>query len=98
MLNEHEGHDHDHEEIDPTELADALQLDSRTQIFLEMRGQNLELLKAATQVAGYGHEHSPLKPDELRKAMRSIWEVYSEFYQWVDPEESDEDEDEEEDV
>ena len=26
--------------------------------------------------------------------MRSIWELYSEFYSWVDPEEIEEDEDE----
>ena len=83
-------HDHGHEEIDAAELADALQLDSRTQIFLELRNQNLELLKVAAQIAGYAREHSPLKPDELRKAMRSIWDVYSEFYEWIDPEESDE--------
>lgn len=93
--NDENGHDHEHDEIDPSELADALQLDSRTQIFLEMRGQNLELLKVATQVAGYGREHPPLKPEELRKAMRSIWDVYSEFYQWIDPEESEDDGEEE---
>lgn len=98
MINEHDDdNEHEHDEIDPGELAEALELDSRTQIFLEMRGQNLELLKIATQVAGYGQEHPPLKPDDLRKALRSIWDVYAEFYQWVDPEESEEDAEEDED-
>lgn len=81
----------DENEMAEDEAMD-IALDLRTQIFLAMRQQNLELLQIATQVAGYGKEHGPLKPEDARKALRSIWEVYSEFYSWVDPEESEEDE------
>ena len=41
---------------------------------------------------------SPLKSADLRNALRSIWEVFAEFYTWVDPEESEEDEDDEDEV
>ena len=64
------------------------------------RRQNLDLLKIATEVAGYSGPHGPLKPGDLKDAMRTIWDVYSEFYAWIDPEESegdDEDEDDEDD-
>ena len=43
-------------------LEEALELDTQSQIFLEMRRQNLELLRIATEVAGYTGEHGPLKP------------------------------------
>lgn len=95
MSDEHaheHGHDHD---ADATEGLE-LELDAQGQIFLEMRGQNLELLKIAAQVAGFAGSHAPLKPHDLKQAMRSIWEVYSEFYSWVDPEESEDEEDDEE--
>ncbi len=90
-------HEHDHEVEEA--LEEALELDTQSQIFLEMRRQNLELLRIATEVAGYTGEHGPLKPGDLRSALRNIWDVFSEFYTWVDPEEDeDEDgEDEEED-
>ena len=57
-----------------------------------------DLLEIAARVAGYNGEHGPLKPPDIRQAMKSIWEIYSEFYMWVDPEEpgDDDDDDEEE--
>lgn len=67
------------------------------QIFLELRQQNMDLLKLAAKIAGYTGEHAPLKHTDLKPAMRSIWEIYSEFHAWVDPEEDegdDEDDDE----
>ena len=88
----------DQEEIDASELLQELGADTRTQIFLSMREQNLQLLEIAARVAGYAGDHGPLKGDDSEKAMRSIWRLYSEFYSWVDPEEveeDDEDEDEE---
>ena len=95
--NTHE-HDHDHSDEHEVEeaLEEALELDTQSQIFLEMRRQNLELLRIATEVAGYTGEHGPLKSGDLRSALRNIWDVFSEFYTWVDPEE-DEDEDDEDD-
>ena len=90
MDNGHE-HDAEHEEIDATELLSELGADARTQIFLSMRQQNLELLEIASRVAGYGSDHGPLKGDESEKAMRTIWKLYSEFYSWIDPEEIEED-------
>lgn len=88
-------HDHDHSHSHDHEveeaLEEALELDTQSQIFLEMRRQNLELLRVATEVAGYAGDHGPLKQNDLRNAMRSIWEVFSEFYTWVDPEEAEDD-------
>jgi hypothetical protein len=78
-----EGHDHEH---DPNELE--LALDTQTQIFLELRRQNVEMLKIAAQVAGFAGNHGPLKGDDLRAAKERIWDLYSEFYEWIDPEES----------
>jgi hypothetical protein len=87
-------HDHDHDqsrehdhEVEEA-LEEALELDTQSQIFLEMRRQNLELLRIATEVAGFTGEHGPLKPGDLRSALRNIWDVFSEFYTWVDPEEA----------
>ncbi|WP_406699813.1 hypothetical protein V5E97_13260 [Singulisphaera sp. Ch08] len=90
---EHEGHEHEVEEA----LEEALELDTQTQIFLEMRRQNVDLLKIAAEVAGYTGAHAPLKPGDLKSAMKSIWDVYSELYVWIDPEESDDEDDDEED-
>jgi hypothetical protein len=73
-------------------LEEALELDTQSQIFLEMRRQNLDLLKIAAEVAGYTGNHPPLKPGDMKHAMKGIWDIYSEFYAWIDPEESDEDE------
>ena len=92
---EHEGeHEHEIEEA----IEEALELDTQSQIFLEMRRQNLDLLKIATEVAGFGGQHAPVKPNDLKTALRTIWDVYSEFYAWVDPEETDEDDEEDEDL
>src|SRR6516165_6965743 len=77
-------------------IEEALELDTQSQIFLEMRRQNLDLLKIASEVAGYTGNRPPLKPNDVRGAWKSIWDIYSEFYAWIDPEESD-DEDEEDD-
>jgi hypothetical protein len=78
-------------------LEEALELDTQSQIFLEMRRQNLDLLKIAAEVAGYTGNHPALKPGDLKHAMKGIWDIYSEFYAWIDPEESDED-DEDDDL
>jgi len=107
--NEHEHehelvHNHNHSHADEGEdeveeaLEEALELDTQSQIFLEMRRQNLDLLKIAAEVAGFAGNHPPLKSGDLKNAMKSIWDIYSEFYAWIDPEESDEDEDEEDDL
>ena len=103
----HEDHDHDNDQdldhdLDHAQeaeeaLEEALELDTQSQIFLEMRRQNLDLLRIATEVAGYTGEHGPLKPGDVRNALRNIWEIFAEFYTWVDPEESEGDEDEEAD-
>jgi hypothetical protein len=87
-------HDHSHDHRDH-EVEEALELDTQSQIFLEMRRQNLELLRIATEVAGYTGEHGPLKPNDLRNALKSIWEVFAEFYNWVDPEEAEADDEDE---
>jgi hypothetical protein len=92
-------HAHDDEGEDEVEeaLEEALELDTQSQIFLEMRRQNLDLLKIAAEVAGYTGNHPPLKPGDMKNAMKGIWDIYSEFYAWIDPEESDED-DEDDDL
>lgn len=97
--NPHENeNDHDHDQEVEEALEEALELDTQSQIFLEMRRQNVDLLKIAAEVAGYSGGHNALKPGDLRNAMKSIWEIYSEFYAWIDPEESDEDDEEDEDL
>ena len=62
-------HDHDHPHAHDHEveeaLEEALELDTQSQIFLEMRRQNLELLRVATEVAGYTGEHGPLKQSDV---------------------------------
>jgi hypothetical protein len=95
MHNHDHDHDHDHHHDHEVEeaLEEALELDTQSQIFLEMRRQNLELLRIATEVAGYTGEHGPLKQNDVRNALRNIWEVFAEFYNWVDPEEAEEDDD-----
>ena len=75
-------------------LEDALELDTQSQIFLEMRQQNLDLLRIAIEVAGYTGQHPALKGEEVKRAMHNIWEIFSEFYSWIDPEELEGDEDE----
>jgi hypothetical protein len=87
---QHQEHEHEVEEA----LEEALELDTQSQIFLEMRRQNLDLLRIATQVAGLSGQHGPLKPGDLKNALRNIWDIFSEFYSWIDPEEAEDDEDE----
>ena len=48
--------EHDLEEGEEA-LEDALELDTQSQIFLEMRQQNLDLLRIAIEVAGYTGQH-----------------------------------------
>lgn len=94
MSHDDHNHEHDdehghHHEVEEA-LEEALELDTQSQIFLEMRQQNLDLLRIATEVAGYSGEHGPLKPGDVRNALRNIWDIFSEFYTWVDPEEDEE--------
>ena len=90
-------HDHDHDHDVEEAIEEALELDTQSQIFLEMRRQNLDLLKIAAEVVGFSGQHPPIRPNELQGALKSIWDVYSEFYAWIDPEDSEEDEEDEED-
>ena len=88
-LDEHlHSHEHDVEEA----LEEALELDTQSQIFLEMRRQNLDLLRIASEVAGFHGPHPALRPGDLKNAMKTIWDIYSEFYAWIDPEEDDDEE------
>jgi hypothetical protein len=87
MIDDHDEHEHAHD------AAPELTLGTQSKIFLEMRQQNLDLLELAAMVAGYAGDHAPVKPGDVKQAMKSIWEVYSEFYTWIDPEETDEEED-----
>jgi hypothetical protein len=89
-------HGDDENEVEEA-LEEALELDTQSQIFLQMRRQNLELLKVAAEVAGYTGSHPPLKFSDLKHALKGIWDIYSEFYAWIDPEETDEDDDDEDD-
>ncbi len=91
---EHEG-EHDHDDDLDESLEQALELDTQSQIFLEMRRQNLDLLKLSIEVAGLSGQHPPIKSGDLKVAVKNIWDLYSEFYSWIDPEESEGDEDEE---
>jgi hypothetical protein len=92
----HDELNHHHDEGDESEeLAFPIELETASQVLLEMRSQNVELLKLAAQVAGYSGGHSPLKPSELRQAINAVWEVYSQLYQWIDPEETEDEEGEE---
>ncbi len=84
MSDDHD-HNHDneceHENRDRPARWPAGALEhGQSQILLEMRSQNLDLIKIAAQVAGYAGEHGPLKPSEQRQAMNAIWDIYSEFY------------------
>lgn len=98
MSDEHEhGPDCDHDHDHAIDEALAMELGAQTQIFLELRQQNMDLLRLAAKVAGFTGEHAPLKHAELKPALRSIWDIYSEFHAWVDPEEEDGDEDEDDD-
>jgi hypothetical protein len=88
----HHEHEPQHEHEVEEALEEALELDTQGQIFLEMRRQNLDLLRIATQVAGYTGQNGPLKPGDVKGALRTVWDIFSEFYTWIDPEEADDDE------
>jgi len=45
-------------------------------------------------VAGYAGDHSPMKAGDVKQAMKTIWEIYSEFTTWIDPQEETDEEDE----
>jgi hypothetical protein len=92
----HPDDEHDLEEGEEA-LDDALEMDTQSQIFLEMRQQNLDLLRIAIEVAGYTGQHAALKGEEVKKALHNIWEVFSEFYSWIDPEELESDDDDDDD-
>ena len=81
------------------ETAEVVDFSNPSDIFLSMRAQNIELLKVAAQVTGVSALSGPLKPNEIKNALKNLWEVYSELYEWIDPEEIEEDEedDDEED-
>lgn len=96
QVHDHTRGDEGEDEVEEA-LEEALELDTQSQIFLEMRRQNLDLLKIAAEVAGYTGNHPPLKSGDMKNAMKGIWDIYSEFYAWIDPEESDED-DEDDDL
>ena len=93
-ISHHHGDDPQHEHEVEEALEEALELDTQSQIFLEMRRQNLDLLKIATQVAGYTGQNGPLKPGDVKNALHTVWDIFSEFYTWIDPEEAEEDQDE----
>lgn len=91
-----------HDEIEDDENGESMEMDmplaleAASQVVLEIRAQNVELLKLAAQVAGFSGNHPALKPGDLRQAVNAIWEVYSQFYQWIDPEDGGDDEEDEE--
>lgn len=97
MTEHHNDHDHAREEGPAEEPALQLEMESQTQLFLELRQQNLDLLQVAARVAGYMGDHGPLKNSDIKPALRAIWDIYAEFHAWVDPDDSDDDyEDEDE--
>ena len=95
MIDEHDP-EGEHEHVHDSDEAFELELSTQSQIFLDMRQQNLDLLEIASRVAGFGGEHPPVKPNDVRQNLKTIWEIYSAFYTWVDPEEPGEDEEGEE--
>jgi hypothetical protein len=90
-ISNHHEQEHEHEHEVEEALEEALELDTQSQIFLEMRRQNLDLLKIATQVAGYTGQNGPLKSGDVKTALRTVWDIFSEFYTWIDPEEAEDD-------
>jgi hypothetical protein len=93
-------HDHSHDDDDndvEEAFEEALELDTQSQIFLEMRRQNIDLLRLAAEVAGFTGQHAPLKQGDTENALRTIWPLFAEFYTWIDPEEADDDDDDDDD-
>lgn len=73
---------------------DPVALDAASLVFTHLRAQNVELAKVALQVAGAIHPSKPIAPGEMRATLERAWEVYSELYEWVDPEHIEDDGDE----
>jgi hypothetical protein len=98
-------HDHAHDDENggccqggpglPADIESMFDMDQQSQIFLEIRGQNIELLKVATQIAGYSNPHGPLKPGEMRQAVKTIYDLFADLYALVDPQEEELDEEDE---
>ena len=92
---EHEDQDQEQDDREVGEaLEEALELGAQSKIVLEMRRQNLDLLRLAAEIAGYAGPHGPLKPGDLKAAIRNIWGVFSQCYTWIDPELAEDDEEE----
>ena len=92
MSEHHHDDDHDHDHGAEEGLEQALELDTQSQIYLELRGQNIEVLKLAIEVAGLSGQHPPLKGGDVKAVVKNIWDLYAEFAAWIDPESSDDDE------
>jgi hypothetical protein len=92
LMSEHEhGPECGHNEESDKLIEEALELEAQAQVFLEQRRQNIDLLKVAVELSGFGGQHPALKPQDVKNALRTVWDVYAEFYSWVDPEESEDD-------
>ncbi len=98
----HDHGDHEHEEDEGGCCGGGggtggaeLDVQEQTGVFLELRKQNVELLKVAAQIAGFGGASPQARGEDMRQSLDKIWNIYSELYEWIDPEE-DEDEDEDE--
>ena len=89
-------HEHEHEHEVEEALEDALELDTQSQIFLDMRRQNLDLLRIATQVAGYTGQHGPLKRGGCEECAAQHLGGLLRILHWIDPEEAERDEEDEE--
>jgi hypothetical protein len=98
-LEDENGHAHDHDHDEEGGCGAEMMISDPADVFLQMREQNIELLKLAVKVAGFSGEHTPIKRNEVQNVLKSIWDVYVELYEWIDPEadgdEDEEDEDEE---
>lgn len=82
---DHHDHDHDH---------DATDLELGSRMYVEFRAQNIELLKLAAQVAGFGPGAHATKFDDPKPVLDQIWDLYAEFQEWIDPEGDDDESDE----
>lgn len=73
------------------EIVEGLEEMQSTQIYMALREQNVELLRLASEVTGLTGESAKTPPADLEKALRQLWDVYSEFYSWVDPQDAEDD-------
>lgn len=81
-------HDEPEHEL-PFSLED---LETGSQIFVTARGQNIELIKLAAQLAGYGPGGATITPENASEALQHIYDMFHEFVDWIDPELDDDDE------